>query len=90
VPTARGRTRAEALEAARRIDPRLREGLARIDTSHLDDPGLPVEPVVPQETEIVSTWRDIWFVYFLGTSSPRPSLTRNPDFNCYQGGRGRQ
>jgi DNA mismatch endonuclease, patch repair protein len=84
----RDREKREALEAARRIDPKLREGLTRIDTAHLDDPGLPVEPASAQETEIVPTRRDIWFVYFLG--STRPSLTRSPHQNCSQGARGRQ
>jgi RNA polymerase sigma-70 factor (ECF subfamily) len=88
LPPARGRTPAEALAAARRIDPRRREGLTRIDPAHLANPELTVEPASPQETEVVPTRLDLWFVYFLG--SRRPSLTRNPRNNFYQGARGRQ
>jgi len=84
LPSALGRTREEALQAARRIDPRLREGLMRVDPAHLEDPSLPVTAVTPQEAEISPTTLDLWLLYFLGPTSARPSLTHGLSHNFYQ------
>jgi hypothetical protein len=48
------------------------------------DPALPVEPLVPQERQIVPTKLDLWFVYFLGPGNPRPNLTRGLEHHFYQ------
>jgi hypothetical protein len=75
MPFARARTREAALAAARQIDPQLREGLERLDAAHRADPKLAVAPAIPAEDRIVPTRRDLWFIYFLGPSYPRPSRT---------------
>src|SRR5207249_2870492 len=84
LPPVQGRTPEEALQAAHRLDPRLREGLCRLDPEHQGDPSLPVSPVVPRAAEIAPTSLDLWLLYFLGPTSTRPNLTRGLNHNFSQ------
>ncbi len=69
-PPARGRTRDEALQAARRTDPRVLA--AMLEEARRLNPELVEAQMLPQESQIVPTPLDLTIVYMPGSSLARP------------------
>jgi hypothetical protein len=69
-PLVRERTRAAALEAARRIDPQIRPEILR--AARRLQPALAGTDLMPQETQIVPTTLNLTVLYIPGASHERP------------------
>jgi hypothetical protein len=69
-PQVRERTREAALAAARRIAPQLSQEL--VDAMRQFDPRHEAVPVVPDESQIVPTKRDLTVIYIPGATNKRP------------------
>jgi hypothetical protein len=74
MPRIRERTREAALEAARRLDPELRQAL--LQYMRLITPQIDEAQMVPQDAQIVPTRLGLAFAYIAGTSSDRNALVR--------------
>jgi hypothetical protein len=66
----RERTREAALAAARRIAPQLSQEL--VDAMRQFDPRHEAVPMVPDESQIVPTKRDLTVIYIPGATNKRP------------------
>ena len=86
-PPARGRTREEALQAARRTDPGVLA--AMLEETRKLNPALAEAQMLPQESHIVPTPLDLSVVYMPGSSLARPlyTVSASDDFPIPNGGR---
>jgi hypothetical protein len=69
-PQVRERTREAALAAARRIAPQLSQEV--VDAMRQFDPRHEAVPIVPDESQIVPTKRDLTVIYIPGATNKRP------------------
>ena len=78
-PPIRERSREAALQAVRRVDPKIREALAR--AMQRIDPRLETAPHVVEEDQIFPTKLDLAFIYFPGPRNGRAIHVRERETN---------
>jgi RNA polymerase sigma-70 factor, ECF subfamily len=71
VPEVRERTREAALEALRRIDPRIRDAVRRTALENAARVGMPATNLPSEEAQIVPTKLDLVTIYIPGTAKDR-------------------
>jgi Putative zinc-finger len=81
MPHIRERTREAALQAARRLDPQIRQAL--LQYTQLISPQIDEAQMAPLDAQITPTRLGLAFAYIAGTSSDRNALVRSDQIGSY-------